>query len=158
MGITCHSLNEIALRRGLARGSGREVNVKALGRAVRNEAGRGDLLYGHLLPHVLTADDVEMVVVLRCDPLVLKDRLASRGYSRTKVRQNVEAELIGLSYFDALRDFGGERVREYDTSAATPPDSAFEVARLLSGDAARPGEVDWLSDYDSPGKLRSLLS
>ena len=120
---------------------------------------RGAVVSGHLLADVLRASDVGFVAVLRCDPVVLKRRLASRGYAHEKVLENVEAELIGVVLDAAVRRFGPSKVHEYDTSRTKPP----SVARNIELDfrSGLPQTVpwkDWTLDYDSSTKLRSLLS
>ena len=47
-------------------------------------------------------DKIDKVIVLRCDPQILEKRLESRNYSKNKVRENLEAEAIGLIYSEAI--------------------------------------------------------
>ena len=47
---------------------------------------------GHLAHFI----DVDSIVVLRCHPDVLAERLRARGYDEGKVRENVEAELLDV--------------------------------------------------------------
>lgn len=46
--------------------------------------------------------DADLVVLLRCDPLVLVERLRARGWAEAKVRENVEAEALDVLAGDAL--------------------------------------------------------
>ena len=75
----------------------------------------------HLLP-------VEATVVLRCDPIVLYERLRGRGWSEPKVRENVEAEALSVIAEEAE----GERVAEIDTTRREPLDVAREVHALAT--------------------------
>jgi broad-specificity NMP kinase len=114
--------------------------------------------YGHLLPYVLPPKLVHRIVVLRCDPMVLRDRLSRRGYSSEKITGNVEAELIGIIASDAMETFGQARTLEFDTTAASPASAAKSIVRLVREGKSTPRRIDWLSSYGSPHKLRSLLS
>ena len=46
-------------------------------------------------------DNIDKIIVLRCDPKVLVKRLSERGYSKEKVRENLEAEAIGTIYSES---------------------------------------------------------
>lgn len=93
-------LNEFARGHALlkekdeARGS-YVVDTRRLARALDKEyatALPALLVEGHFA-HEIEAD---LVVLLRCDPLVLVERLRARGWSEEKVRENVEAEALDV--------------------------------------------------------------
>jgi adenylate kinase len=98
------------------------------------------------------------MVVLRCEPSVLKARLSRRGYPQVKVTDNVEAELIGVIAADAAAAFGQGRTLEFDTTSSTPESAARVIARLIRDREAVPPQIDWLPSYGSARKLKSLLS
>ncbi len=156
MGLPQLSLNSLAPRRG------DEVDTGALRRKLLAAFPGRAVLFGHLLPHVLTRREASFVAVLRCDPMVLRGRLEARGYPRSKVRENVEAELIGVVLSECVKRFGPDIVREYDTTSSTPR----SVAKAIASDAGRSDGrktpraawIDWTLDYGSPTKLRSLLA
>ena len=58
------------------------------------------LVDGHLA-HFLPVD---ALLVLRCDPEVLRLRLQQRGYSQEKIQQNVEVEMLGGPWVELLED------------------------------------------------------
>jgi adenylate kinase len=123
------------------------------------------VVHGHLLPHVFRPSEVEFAALLRCEPSVLRDRLTARGYAHKKVTENVEAELIGVLLEECLTTFGGERVREYDTTKASPrhvamaiADDVREASATRQKKARRQRWIDWTLRYDSSSRLRSLLS
>jgi adenylate kinase len=140
------------------RGKTGEVDPVRLGSRLREEIRGRCVLFGHLVPYALEEQDVARVVVLRCNPRVLKARLKLRRYAKVKVVENVEAELIGIIVADSVESFGNAKVVEFDNSDGAVGQAATEVARLLSTRKGRPGSVDWLRSYNSPEKLRSLLA
>lgn len=160
LGIPCYGLNDLASFYGLAprKGGQDEVNTVELGRRVVREVSGPSLLFGHLLPYALGRKDVIRVVVLRCEPAVLKDRLSARGYPWGKIIENVEAELIGVLSADSLVAFGRDKVAEFDTTKGSQRAAATAVARTLEGQEAKSTPIDWTLTYDSPEKLRSLLA
>jgi adenylate kinase len=135
-----------------------QVDVKELGSELKRRSS-GAVVSGHLLAEVLKPADVEFVAVLRCDPRVLKRRLARRGYPHEKVVENVEAELIGVVLDAAVRRFGPSKVHEYDSTRAKPASLAAEIARDYRAGLPQDSPwIDWTLDYDSSARLRSLLS
>ncbi len=97
------------------------------------------------------------VVVLRRNPLELVDVLRSRGYSREKVRENVEAELIDLVYVRTLEIYGPRRTVQIRTSGRTKEEVAEKVLEALRGEL-RSEEVDWIRELEADGSLERLLN
>jgi adenylate kinase len=159
LGVPCLGINDFAESTGLLERKGEEAEVDAprLRRALARRIKGPTVVYGHLLPYVVHRSQVAMAVVLRCEPSVLKARLHARGYSKSKVIENVEAELIGAVTAECLDAFGKAKTFEVDTTTTSPEDASVVVAALAAGGRHRAPGIDWLAGYDSGGKLRSLL-
>jgi len=160
LGLRCVSINDLALDYGLLDDSlgDAEVNVHKLRRKLAKGLRGPALVYGHLLPHVFGPDSMSKVVVLRCEPSVLKNRLTKRGYASDKVIANVEAELIGLVASETFGVFGKRKTREVDTSNTSPSDAARSAAAAFRAKSGPGKRIDWTLNYDSAFKLKSLLS
>ena len=160
LGLPFSSVEELAASYGLAwRDAPRgEVDTSALRKRFSKDPPAPTLIYGHLLPFVLPKSSVSRVAVLRCEPSKLKARLLARGYSFPKVKENVEAELIGLVSSDSFRAFGGLHTCEYDTTQSEPPAAARAIAEMLRGPKVAGPRIDWILDYDYASKLSLLLS
>jgi adenylate kinase len=159
LGVPCYGLNELATGYDLVgKTEERQVDRLRLGGLVKKKARGPCVLFGHLVPYVLEQQDIEGVVVLRCDPCLLRARLTARGYAWAKIVENVEAELIGVIAADSNDSFGHERVAEFDNSCAPYGAAAAEVTKRLTNAGATVSSIDWLRSYCSPSKLRSLLS
>ncbi len=101
------------------------------------------IVEGHLA-HFLPCD---RVVVLRCRPDVLIARLRARGYPEAKCRENAEAEALDVILVETLERHPEETVRELDTTAATPEETAGLIGDFIAGRMAPGvGSVDW-SDF-----------
>jgi broad-specificity NMP kinase len=141
------------------KGTELEVDTKALRDKFLAASPRRAVVYGHLLSDVVRKNEAQMVAVLRCEPMVLKARLARRGYPAAKVRENVEAELIGVVLDECVARFGRDRVREYDTTVGNGTGVARALAKDVRSKAAPAARwIDWTLGYGSPTKLTSLLS
>jgi adenylate kinase len=116
----------------------KEVDVDKVKRFLKNIT--GDLLIEGHLSHLL---DVDVAVVLRCSPEVLKRRLNKKGWNRSKVRENVEAEAIDVVLIDALEN--APLVCEIDTTNMAPKQVEHAIEKILAGESEKypVGNVDW---------------
>lgn len=160
LGIPSFSLNELARAFGLLNPGRSEasVDVEVLKQKLATTLLEPSLVYGHLLPYALERSWITRVVVLRCNPLVLRERLRSRGYPPQKILENVEAELIGVISTDTFRAFGSEKTLEFDTTNSLPDLASASITAIISEKGRSHTMLDWLETYDSVSEFRSLLS
>ena len=118
------------------------VDVDELAEKVKELRNGIIILEGHL-SHLLNPD---MVIVLRCNPLELKKRLESKGWSEEKVLENVEAELTDVILIEALDS--SENVYEVDTTNLSAEEVADIVERIIRGEGEgyKPGKIDWIAE------------
>ncbi len=101
---------------------------------------QNSVLEGHL-SHYL---DVDRVIVLRTDPRVLEGRLTSRGFSREKVQENVEAEALDVILIEAI-DVHDGRVYELDSTGSLDK-TIQHTKEIIEGqnlERFAPGRIDW---------------
>lgn len=114
------------------------------------------IIDGHLASDIVDKKIASLIFVLRIAPWILQIELERRGYPKSKAKENIESELIGVCLSDALRVFGPDRVCEIDTtnkSISMIVDEAFSV--IIGERKCSLGIVDWLASAD-PEWLRSL--
>ena len=116
----------------------KEVNVSKLIREI-SKLGGDMVLEGHF-SHMLKPD---VVVVLRCSPSVLEQRLRKKGWDEKKIRENVEAEAVDVVLIEALEN--AREVCEIDTTHLKPSQVAKAIEDIISGERQkyRVGNVDW---------------
>ena len=99
----------------------------------------GDIIIEGHLSHLLT---VNGVIILRCHPIELKQRLKTRNWSEKKIQENVEAEAIDIILEKALELH--KSIWEIDTTGKKAIETAEELERILT---IRPpvnyGNIDW---------------
>lgn len=136
------------------------ADIKALRNAIANilENTKSPVIIdGHYSTDVAPRDSVTLAIVLRRAPWVLKEELKTRGYSTRKVRENVEAELLGTCLADALTSQDFTKILEIDTTAETPEETVRLILAALDGEVDRSyGEVDWMSHPEAEALLREL--
>ncbi len=98
------------------------------------------LVDGHL-SHLLP---VNAIILIRCHPSVLRQRLSQRKYSESKIEENVECELIGTIAAECLE------LPCLEMDSAIGIDAMIAIAERWVTDGfkpLRPNEgVDWIAE------------
>ena len=99
--------------------------------------------------HVAHIIDADKTIILRCNPLVLKKRMRKRKWSKAKIKENIEAEILDVITIEALGI--NKHVVEIDTSDLTPKKIALIIKKLLNNHRLQkeylPGRIDWTEKY-----------
>lgn len=126
------SLNELAEEEELYEGYDEErrcriVDIESLKREVKilGLSHKNLVLDGHF-SHDMPCD---IVFVLRTDPNVLRKRLADRKYWESKLKENMEAELMDVCKIEALEN--GRNVYEIDTTSTSPEEAARRIEEII---------------------------
>ena len=93
------------------------------------------------IAHYLPCDKI---IVLRCRPDILMRRLASRGYSERKVKENAEAEALDVILIEAVDAFPTEQIYEIDTTIINKNNVVDRILAFSEGKlSASFGSLDW---------------
>ena len=139
-GYVVLNVNELAEKYGCVVGEEEGTKIVDIDCLEKIEV-EADFVEGHL-SHYLKVD---AIVVLRCRPDVLYERLLGKGWDEEKIRENVEAELIDYILVEAIER--GKVVHEIDTTNLNPEEVADKIEEILKGKHYPPGNVDWLSEF-----------
>ena len=140
--------------------NGKEVDIKKTLKLIRNELKKGGdlVIIGHLVPYLLRPDGIDIVVVMRRSPYEIIRTFEERDYSPEKIRENVASEILGISFYDALKTFGKNKVIEFDATGKTSQQAAEEIVLLLQNKSKHEiGMVDWLSLVYEKGDVQKFL-
>lgn len=136
-------LNEVIRNRGLTteRDTERDSLVADL-EGVRDWLGDWDgIVESHLAHHL----DADRVIVLRCRPDLLEQRLRDRGESSDSARENAESEALDVILSEAVTEHGEDAVYEIDTTDSSPEAVGDEIEAVIAGDRSpAAGTVDFL--------------
>ncbi|HYB04663.1 MAG TPA: adenylate kinase family protein, partial [Nitrososphaerales archaeon] len=144
-GLKFISINDFAIKNHFARRENAEyvVDLRKLWRKIGT---RDRIVVGHLLPYLIPNRDLDLVIVLRCSPRVLRRRYESRRYSEKKIIENIEAELIGLIAEKAAEKYSRDKLAEFDTSRTKPETISRRIASIIKGTRLPSfGSIDWLT-------------
>lgn len=107
-----------------------------------------DLVIDGHLSHLLDTEKLTHIIILRLKPEILEGRLKSRGYSDKKIRENIEAEALGVILSEAVDIHGVNKIYEIDTTDKSIENSIKVFCRALENKISlEPGNVDWLEDF-----------
>lgn len=81
------------------------------------------------LSHLLPSRIVDAVVVLRCEPAVLEKRLKKKDWNAEKIRENAEAEIIGLIEYEARKRH--RKVFVIDATKVSPEQAAGKIRKQM---------------------------
>jgi len=126
-------LNEVVHEEGLTtdHDEARDSAVVDLDAVADYLDGREDALFESHLAHHFGAD---RVVVLRCHPETLTERLRGRGESDEKVAENADSEALDVILAEAVDRHGEDSVYEIDTTDRTPAETAGAIDDVLTGE------------------------
>ncbi|WP_302080229.1 adenylate kinase family protein [Salinibaculum rarum] len=126
-------LNEVIKREDLttSRDDERDTLVTDMDAVEAWLNGREDVLFESHLAHQFDAD---RVVVLRCRPDELEERLTERGESPGSAAENAESEALDLILSEAVNRHGEDAVYEIDTTDRSPESVAEAIDAVLTGE------------------------
>ncbi|MFX1318672.1 MAG: adenylate kinase family protein [Promethearchaeota archaeon] len=86
------------------------------------------------------------LIVLRCHPIVLMQRLAARQWSSKKILENIQAEILGTCISDGLAQHSRDRIFEIDTSDSSVEREVAAIEAILAGRGKEYaiGKISWL--------------
>ena len=98
------------------------------------------IIEGHVA-HFLSS--LDLVVVLRCHPDKLTERLALRDYSEEKIRENVEAEALNIISDEAFELYKEGKVFELDTTLSDLTKTIDLFNEIMNGNIKSNKRLDY---------------
>jgi adenylate kinase len=166
LGTQYISVAEIAARHKLFKGFDRERKSRILDTAktrskVKRLLSKGELtiLDTHVPEGIVPEKMIKRVLVLRCHPRILENRLRARGWKSNKIKENVLAELLDTCLIASVKHYGRRRIVQLDTSHTTVRHSV-EMAKRFATHLSPSSKlkVDWIATLDREGQLDRYLA
>jgi adenylate kinase len=112
----------------------------------------------HIAPEIGTLPKLVRAIVLRCDPIVLQRRLEHKRWSKSKISENLQAEILDICLWAAVQNYGWEKITEIDTTQKTPR----HIVQLIMKDMhkkriQKQPRVNWLLSLKRKGVLASYF-
>ena len=142
-------INDLAIDNGFVLGIDDEkgykvIDIDALDNKVNEIIESSDemLVFEGHLAHL--CNGATKVIVLRVRPEILQKRLEARDYSDSKIRENLEAEALGVCTAEAY-DIYGENVCEVDVTDLTVEEIVDLLVDVIDGKIEfSVGEIDFM--------------
>lgn len=149
LGANLVKINELAISNNLVLGIDNKKGYKiididkldlVLGKVI-HDLDNLIIVEGHL-SHLCSGAD--KVIILRVHPDILEKRLASRNYSESKIRENLEAEALDICGTEAYETYG-EKVCEIDVSNLAIDEIIDDVVDVIFDKKDFPfGKIDFM--------------
>ena len=141
-------VNDLAISHGFVEGIDENkgykiINIEKLSECIYSIIEKSDelLIFEGHLTHLCKG--ANKVIVLRVKPEILKKRLEKRGYSKSKIRENLEAEALGVCSAEAYENYR-EKIVELDMSNLEIDEAVKLVEDAIDGKITSPvGSVDF---------------
>ena len=122
----------------------REVDLDLLNDSLEEyrEGGGTAFMEGHLSHYM----DCGRIIVLRCSPDTVAERLRARGYGEPKVLENVRSEVLDVILCESVDT--DIPVAEIDCTGHSVAEVADMIEQAAFGGEFPPGKVDWSQELE----------
>ncbi|MHA1582902.1 MAG: adenylate kinase family protein [Candidatus Baldrarchaeia archaeon] len=112
------------------------------------------IIEGHYA-EIVPSKFVDVAIILRTHPKELEKRLKKKNFKESKIRENVQAEILGVCSYNALNAYKKEKIYEIDTTSKTPDETVNIILKILEnkGENYKIGKIDWLAVLEKEGTL-----
>lgn len=146
-------LNELAFSQNFIVGEDRErkskiLNMKKIDTYLKKQyVDSSDLIIVEgLASHLLHS--VQKIIILRCHPRILKQRLQQKQWNQEKIRENVEAELLDIILCESVDLTKEQNIFEIDTTNLSITKVVQMILDIIEHDFSvgtkyKIGQIDW---------------
>ncbi|HKU33457.1 MAG TPA: AAA family ATPase [Candidatus Nitrosotalea sp.] len=152
-------VNRIAIDEGIAKKNtdAFDVDVKKLKKVLDKKMPENALLVGHLAPYVVSKNKVKYAIVLRRSPYSLERSYKKRRYTKKKTIENLGSEILGITYYDTIKNIGRKKTFQFDTTNRSITETVKRIELLFAKGKTREDSVDWLQIVSKKGDLKRFF-
>lgn len=118
-----------------------DVDVKKLKPKLMKKIQKNMIIVGHLAPYIISKSQVKKVIVLRKNPYKLEKIYQKRKYKKQKTVENLGSEILGIITYDALKNFGKNKVIQIESESIQK--TLDKTISAIQG-KHKSEEIDWL--------------
>jgi len=146
IGLELLDINKVAIEACMVKKSGQAINidVRKLKKTLDKKMSNNMLLVGHLAPYVVSKNKVEVAVVLRRSPYNLENTYRNRRYTKRKSIENLGSEIIGVTYYDTIKNIGRKKTFQFDTTNRSISSVVKKIESLFVKGKIKEDNIDWL--------------
>ncbi len=136
------------------------LHLKILLSRAKKDNVKNVIIEGHFAD-IVPNKFIDIVFVLRCHPDILKERLEERNYKGEKVKENLQAEILGNSANYILHKELQCPIYEIDTSNKPIKQNLKTIFKLFKGIYVdkhyKFGRIDWLEFLSETNRLNEFF-
>ena len=152
-------VNKMAVNEGMTENNGHvlDVDVRKLKKILDKKIPKNALLVGHLTPYIVSKNKIEIAVVLRRNPYNLEGVYKKRGYDKKKLLENLGSEIIGITYYDIVKNVGRTKTFQFDTTNKSVSSTVKKIESLFVKGKAKEDSIDWLKMVSEKRDLKRFF-
>jgi adenylate kinase len=123
------------------------VDIKKINDFIKKNYSGKDIVFieGHL-SHLLKC--IDKVIILRCNPNLLRKNLLQKGWKESKIKENIEAEILDIILCEVVDTYSKENIFEIDVTDKSIDTVAYEIKNLIKEKFREVkkyniGKIDW---------------
>ena len=160
LGYSLFNVEDFIISNGLYLGYDKERDsyILDIDRALDefNDVLRDGVVYEGLSLAYLVSDRFDYVIVLRCNPYILEERLKMKGFPPIKVRENLQAEILDVIVSEVYSRVSRDKVIQVDNSGDID-EKIDKVLNILEGGGDGCDRVDWLDLISSRNDIKRFF-
>ena len=94
---------------------------------------------------------------MRRNPYNLERVYKKRGYDKKKMLENLGSEIIGITYYDTIKNVGRKKTFQFDTTNKSVSSTVKKIESLFVKGKAKEDNVDWLKIVSEKRDLKRFF-
>jgi adenylate kinase len=151
-GFEVIDFNKVACERNFLNGKDEKrdsniVDIKRFDDFIKKNYSGKEIVFieGHL-SHLLKC--IDKVIILRCHPNLLRKNLSKKGWKETKIKENIEAEILDVILCEVVEKYPEEDIFEINITDKTIESIAHDIKGLIKDNFRivkkfKIGKIDW---------------
>jgi adenylate kinase len=133
-----------------------EVDTDKLAKKISDIISNDGIIVGHLAPYVLQKSQIDKIIILRRNPNKLVSIFHQRGYSKEKIQENIESEILGVISYDVFQKFN-EKATQVEIRDTSIEENFNTIIKAIEQENFF-DKVDWLEEVATNNELQKFFS
>ena len=133
-----------------------EVDTDKLAKKIVDKISNDFVIVGHLAPYALEKSQIDKIIILRRNPNKLVSIFHQRGYSKEKIQENIESEILGVISYDVFEKFN-EKAIQVEIRDTSIEENFNTIIKAIEQENFF-DKVDWLEEVAINNELQKFFS
>lgn len=133
-----------------------EVDTDKLAKKLVDKISNDFVIVGHLAPYTLEKSQIDKIIILRRNPNELVSVFHQRDYSKEKIQENIESEILGVISYDVFQKFN-EKATQVEIRDTSIKENFNNMIKAIEQENFF-DKVDWLEEVAANNELQKFFS